>query len=67
MTLLDPRPLEPPLDWGNDPEPDLAPYWHLIATDGHEDYALSPTEVDDLTAAYLAAGVPFTIRQVLCA
>ena len=60
--LIDPRPLDPPSYWDNDSEPNLIPYWHLIATDGHEDYASSSTEAEEITRLYLDAGVPFTVQ-----
>lgn len=55
----DPRPLEPPSYWADDPEP--VPHWHFASSDGHEDYALSPAEFDQTEALYVSTGVPFTV------
>lgn len=56
--------LDPPRDWDLHTEPDPIPYWQLISpTTGHDDYAFTEAELDELTTVYLSAGAPFTIER----
>lgn len=56
--------LDPPRDWDlTYPEPDPIPYWHLISETGHDDYAFTEAELEELTTVYAGFGAPFTIER----
>lgn len=58
--LIDPRPLDPPTA---PPEPDTAPYWHLLSSDHElEDYADTEDELSALLPTYVAHG-SFTLYR----